>query len=581
MSPSASAGEAVTVRAMLPVLGELHRVVEHVQQDLADAADVADDRLRDTVVDLGAELEPLGRCERADQGEHAVDTCAEVEGCALELHAPGFDLGEVEDVVDDREQRLAARADDLGRLALLRVELGAQQQPAHPDHRIHRRADLVAHGGEEDALRLRCQLRLLACALELADEPRLVDRRRGERGEGLRHVGVLRRVEVLLEGVERQHPHQAVADEQRNSHPRLDGSVAVDVLELPDLPISNRHVRNDEGFVPLDELAGGIVRSRHAVAMPEQFVEIRITLAADDHELVAVQLLDAGTSIGHHLAQLRQDEIEYLMDPQRAPERLGGRTQCLGLFAGFALGLEQPGILDRRRSLSSECGRELRELFVVDVGLELVDAQDTDDAVADDHRGTDPSADSSTPVDVARKVRVLGHVGEELLPPRSHDMAVEVGLVGQVEGHPHQAPEIVETPRADDHEPVALDHLDGTAVVRHDSLQLAEDRFDRVLEAERLPEHLRHGEQRLGLLPRALQLGDVVVDGVETDMLAVQLERDEHHLHVDQLAVLSRTTGDAVDATSRECLAGDVPPFSAELVGENEVVDQPSDRLVR
>ena len=315
--------------------------------------------------------------------------------------------------------------------------------------------------------------------------------------------------------------------------------------------------------------------------MPEQFVEVRITLAADDHELVAVQLLDAGTSIRHHLAQLRQDEIEYLRDPQRAPERLGGRTQCLGLFAGLALGLEQPGVLDRRRSLSSECGRELCELLVVDAGLELVDAQDTDDTVADDHRGTDPSADSSTPVDVAREVRVLGHVGEELLPPRSHDMAVEVGLVGQVEGHPHQAPEIVETTSADDHEPVALDHLDGTAVVRHDSLQRAEDGFDRVLEAERLPEHLRHGEQRLGLLPRALQLGDVVVDRVETDMLAVQLEGDEHHLNVDQLAVLSRTTSDAVDATSRECLARDVPPFSAELGGENEVVDEPSDRLVR
>ena len=134
-------------------------------------------------------------------------------------------------------------------------------------------------------------------------------------------------------------------------------------------------------------------------------------------------------------------------------------------------------------------------------------------------------------------------------------MAVEVGLVGQVEGHPDQSSEIVETARADDHEPVALDHLDGTAVVRHDSLQLVEDRLERVLEAERLPEHLRHGEERLGVLACALELGDVVVDRVEADVLAVELERDEHHLDVDELAVLSRTTSDAIDATSRECLA--------------------------
>ena len=100
--------------------------------------------------------------------------------------------------------------------------------------------------------------------------------------------------------------------------------------------------------------------------MPDQFVEVRIAVAADDHQLVAVELLDAGTSIGHDLAQLRQDQIEDFGHAQRAPERLGGRAECLGLFAGSALGFEQPSILDRHRSLGGECGRELRELFVVD-----------------------------------------------------------------------------------------------------------------------------------------------------------------------------------------------------------------------
>ena len=39
-----------------------------------------------------------------------------------------------------------------GVVALLLVELAAQQQPAHADHRVHRRSDLVAHRGEERAL---------------------------------------------------------------------------------------------------------------------------------------------------------------------------------------------------------------------------------------------------------------------------------------------------------------------------------------------------------------------------------------------------------------------------------------------
>ena len=45
-------------------------------------------------------------------------------------------------------QGLPTRADHLGEIALLVGELGVQQQPAHPDHRVQRRPDLVAHSRE-------------------------------------------------------------------------------------------------------------------------------------------------------------------------------------------------------------------------------------------------------------------------------------------------------------------------------------------------------------------------------------------------------------------------------------------------
>ena len=146
---------------------------------------------------------------------------------------------------------------------------------------------------------------------------------------------------------------------------------------------------------------------------------------------------------------------------------------------------------------------------------------------------------------------------------------------------PRRPLEIVEAAPAHDHQAVALDHLHGTAVVGHDPLQLAEDRLDRVLEAQRLPEHLRHGQERLSVLACALELGDVVVDRVEADVLAVGGERHEHHLHVDQLPVLPDATSDPVGTTSLEGLVGDVPAFSAEILVEDEVVDQPSDRILR
>jgi hypothetical protein len=123
--------------------------------------------------------------------------------------------------------------------------------------------------------------------------------------------------------------------------------------------------------------------------------------------------------------------------------------------------------------------------------------------------------------------------------------------------------------------------LDGAAVVGHDSLQLVEDRLERVFEAQRLSEDLRYRQERLGVLSCALELGDVVVDRIEADMLAVDPERHEHHLHVDQLPVPSYATSDPVGTTFLERLVGDVPALAAEVLVEDEVVDQTPDRLLR
>jgi hypothetical protein len=185
--------------------------------------------------------------------------------------------------------------------------------------------------------------------------------------------------------------------------------------------------------------------------MPDQLVEVGIALTADDDELVAVEPLDAGAPVGNDLAQLRQDQVEDRGHAERAPERRGGGAERVGLLASSALGLQQASILDRHRGLSGECGRELRELVGVEVGLELVDAEDADDAVADDHRGADPAPNASASVLLTRKVRVLRHIGEDLSPLREDDLAVEVGLVHQVEAHSDQAAEIVEARGADDH----------------------------------------------------------------------------------------------------------------------------------
>src|SRR5436190_301879 len=100
------------------------------------------------------EIEALLGGEGSDQVDDRLDALAEIELRLLELDAAGLDLREVEDVVDDPEQSLATAGDHRRVVALLGIEPGPLEQPAHADDRVHRRADLVAHRSQERALRL-------------------------------------------------------------------------------------------------------------------------------------------------------------------------------------------------------------------------------------------------------------------------------------------------------------------------------------------------------------------------------------------------------------------------------------------
>jgi hypothetical protein len=76
-----------------------HQVVEH----LLDAPRVEVD-LRQRLRDRHLEVDPLLRRLRLDHAAHDVDDAAEVRPLADQIHAPGFDLGDVEDVVDQLQQ---------------------------------------------------------------------------------------------------------------------------------------------------------------------------------------------------------------------------------------------------------------------------------------------------------------------------------------------------------------------------------------------------------------------------------------------------------------------------------------------
>ena len=65
------------------------------------------------------------------------------------LHLPGFDLGEIEHIVEQGHQRLAGVENDADLFLLRRGEAIGLERLRHAENAIERRADLVAHVGEE------------------------------------------------------------------------------------------------------------------------------------------------------------------------------------------------------------------------------------------------------------------------------------------------------------------------------------------------------------------------------------------------------------------------------------------------
>ena len=99
--------------------------------------------------------EPLLVGQAGEQRHRLLEHRPDAEVHDLELQLAGLDLGEVEDVVDDRAQRGPGTVERPGQGPLLLVELGAHQEVGEAQHAVHRGPDLVAHRRQELRLHLR------------------------------------------------------------------------------------------------------------------------------------------------------------------------------------------------------------------------------------------------------------------------------------------------------------------------------------------------------------------------------------------------------------------------------------------
>jgi hypothetical protein len=132
-------------RLDLAALRELHRVREHVQQNLPQARGIAERAQPGGLGGIRRQPQALlgggGGDERHGVGQDGRGLHAR----ALDRHALRLDFREVEHVVDEVEETVSRARERLDALLLARVEPRAAQQPGRADDGVQGRAQLVAH----------------------------------------------------------------------------------------------------------------------------------------------------------------------------------------------------------------------------------------------------------------------------------------------------------------------------------------------------------------------------------------------------------------------------------------------------
>ena len=118
-APSSSVRLALTERTTSPCFGELDSVGEQVDQDLTQAGHITIHSGRHLLVQQVGQVQALLGGSGCEQIKSRLQAITQVKGLMLQVQFASFDFGEVQNVIDDGQQRVAARADGLGVLTLL------------------------------------------------------------------------------------------------------------------------------------------------------------------------------------------------------------------------------------------------------------------------------------------------------------------------------------------------------------------------------------------------------------------------------------------------------------------------------
>ena len=151
--PSGLPGACAEPQCNAACLRELHGIAQQVTEHLPHLSFVGHDVAGQLADALHNQVQFLRVGVDAEHRLQVIDERMQIEGRRVQYDAPSLDLRDFEDVIDDRQQVLAAAIDDIQLLQLLggRCRI-ALHQLGEPQNRSHRRTDFMRHVRQKDAL---------------------------------------------------------------------------------------------------------------------------------------------------------------------------------------------------------------------------------------------------------------------------------------------------------------------------------------------------------------------------------------------------------------------------------------------
>ncbi len=127
-------------------VGKLDRVRHEIHQDLPDARRITPHLAWNVGVDRGHHLDPFGMGARRHEFNDLLDERRQIDGKTAQFKVAGFDLGEIEQIIDERKQAFTRCLHRPGIGRLFRAQMCIDEQCRHAQNTVEGRAHLMAHG---------------------------------------------------------------------------------------------------------------------------------------------------------------------------------------------------------------------------------------------------------------------------------------------------------------------------------------------------------------------------------------------------------------------------------------------------